>query len=234
MKTHTCNSLQSFYLALVILLTILTFSLSTTRDAKTDYDYHILKEGISTQYQTDGPIPHFSFQEKDQIKIPLETDGYIQHMTRKTEDNRRCAKAFVFEKKTYFDCTKARSPDGNISDKEWCFVDGLSSSQETRNWNYCVPIMDFDRIRLANFKALMELTKLTTKINTDISQNLGPSQKASDDLKKVKHLQEALENKINALLKTVASINDNLTKLFATKAQCDVTGYKSKCSKFYN
>jgi len=48
-----------------------------------------------------------------------------------TEDGRLCAAAFVHEGVTYFDCTSPRSPDGNLKNKEWCYVDiGVKG----RNW----------------------------------------------------------------------------------------------------
>ena len=75
---------------------------------------------------------------------------------RTTQDGRTCSQAFVQDGKTYFDCTNARSPDGQMKNKEWCYVD--LSQQGAKKWDYCKPIMDYDKVRAANVLSLKEIT----------------------------------------------------------------------------
>lgn len=74
-------NLLQIMMKIFIISIIIQVSSSNPLENK-EIDYQILKEGISTRFQTDGAIPNFSFQEKDQIKIPLEAEGYQQHMVK--------------------------------------------------------------------------------------------------------------------------------------------------------
>jgi len=132
-------------------------------------------------------------------------------------DGRLCSKQFAQDGKSYFDCTKARTPDGELSSREWCYVD--SSYNASKNWDYCIPIMDFDRVRGANNNSLKDLTKICTTINNQISTNITPAQRSLDLLNKVKSYQENLQNKINELNKSLTVINENINKLIKVKVE---------------
>jgi hypothetical protein len=81
--------------------------------------------------------------------------------------------------------------------------------------------MDDDRVRGANFNQLKDLTAKSKKINQEIIQNMAPATKSFEDLKKIKHLQEKLANRINVIMKSITIISDNITKLYKAKDQCD-------------
>jgi hypothetical protein len=134
-------------------------------------------------------------------------------------DNRLCSRQFAQDGKTYFDCTKARTPEGELSTREWCYVDATYS--DPKKWDYCVPIMDFDRVRGANNNSLKDLTKTCDTINSQISMNITPARRSLDLLKKVKSYQESLSNRINELNKKLEIINQNISKLQIAKIEGD-------------
>jgi len=134
-------------------------------------------------------------------------------------DGRLCSKQFAQDGKTFFDCTKARTPDGELSSREWCYVD--STYKTGKKWDYCIPIMDFDRVRAASNNSLKDLTKTSTSINSQISMNITPAQRSLDLLNKVKSFQDDLQNKINELNKVITVINQNIFKLIKAKQDGD-------------
>jgi hypothetical protein len=134
-------------------------------------------------------------------------------------DNRLCSKQFAQDGKTYFDCTKARTPDGDLSTREWCYVD--ASYSDPKKWDYCIPIMDYDRVRGANNNSLKDLTKSCNLINNQISMNISPAQRSLDLLNKVKSYQDSLSNRINELNKKLDIINENILKLQTAKDEGD-------------
>ena len=180
-------------------------------------------------FTSDGPVSFLSLGEKVHLQANSQTlsklDTHLnsflnsQSMRKKrmTQDGRTCSQAFVQDGKTYFDCTNARSPDGQMKNKEWCYVDSATSG--VKNWDYCKPIMDYDKVRSANVLSLKEITSDCRKLNNNISQNINPAQNALDELKRVKDGQAELDNKINLMLKEISTINNNLVNLYSTKSQ---------------
>ncbi|QOY40807.1 Fibronectin II collagen-binding/PA14 domain containing protein [Cryptosporidium parvum] len=65
---------------------------------------------------------------------------------RRTVDGRLCSAVFVQDFQTYTDCTIAKSPDGT-SGREWCYVEPQVASQGSKNWNYCLPVVNYDMLR---------------------------------------------------------------------------------------
>jgi hypothetical protein len=186
------------------------------------YEANPIKEGIYTKIKASGPIKLNSddirFQDKEEIKKLAEIENYFPKRRRKTQDGRYCAKAFVSEQKTYFDCTKAKTPDGEITDNEWCYVDEIYT--EFRNWGYCVPIMDYDRIRNAHYGTMKELVKIVNNLNTDVGQNLSPAQKSMEEIKKVKQLQTRVLKRLNHLTIKLDKVYQNLSNLEKVKGEC--------------
>lgn len=79
--------------------------------------------------------------------------------------NVKCAKAFQHNKKTYFDCTLDRTPDGQIPTKEWCYLE--KSPNTTKTWDYCREDMNYDKIRKKIQEIIKSLTEQTRKIKTE-------------------------------------------------------------------
>ena len=134
-------------------------------------------------------------------------------------DGRLCSKQFAQDGRTYFDCTKSRTPDGEQTTREWCYVD--SSYTSGKKWDYCTPIMDYDRVRGANNNSLKDLTKFCSSINSKISTNITPAQRSLDLLNKVKTYQDGVLNKINDLNKKLTIILKNIIKLNTAKHEGD-------------
>ena len=122
------------------------------------------------------------------------------------------------ESKTYFDCTKSKTPNGDLVDKEWCYVDPIYN--DGKPWGYCLPIMDYDRIRQSNLGALRLLIKLMSEINLQIGQNLAPAQQSLEEINHVQQLQKMLQTKMNEMMKNSKLVKENLDKLEKAKDQC--------------
>ena len=129
---------------------------------------------------------------------------------RYTDDGRQCAAAFVQDSVTYVDCTAARSPDGALKNKEWCYVD---FGAKGKNWGYCKPIMDYDKVREANQKYLKELTVECRKVNDELEFYVAPAEAAINDLNMVRSGQAVLDNQVNLMSREVETINNNLLNL---------------------
>lgn len=74
---------------------------------------------------------------------------------RKTLDDRKCADKFAADNETTIelDCTTKPSPDGKMTEEEWCKVD--SDQGGDPDWGFCVPNLDYDKVRM-KVKELME------------------------------------------------------------------------------
>ena len=68
-----------------------------------------------------------------------------QKRKRYTKDGRKCAENFVQDGKVYGDCTTSESPDGQIKNEEWCYVE--APEKGAKQWDYCKPVMDWDKAR---------------------------------------------------------------------------------------
>lgn len=180
-----------------------------------------------------GPLSFISLNEKESVEsklseaeiMRLETSlkemflSQLQSKKRKryTQDGRLCAAAFVQDGKTFFDCTSTRSPDGELKNREWCYVDPTQKGDKI--WDYCKPIMDYDKVREANQNLLKEITIEARKTNAEIEKFVSPAQNALDELKRVKEGQADLDNKVNLLLKDISTSNNNLANLYSIKSQ---------------
>jgi hypothetical protein len=134
---------------------------------------------------------------------------------RYTEDGRLCATAYVQDGQTFFDCTPSRSPDGQMKNKEWCYVDAKERGEKP--WNYCKPIMDYDKLREANQEEMKTISVEMRKTESEVSTNIVPSQQALDNLKKTKQGQAEIDSKINKLVKEISTLEVNMKNLFSIK-----------------
>jgi hypothetical protein len=163
---------------------------------------------------------NFSFKQiDDTVKIP-ELDGYVQKRRRKTQDNRLCARAFNQDGKSYFDCTKARTPSGEINTQEWCYVE--SGYTDKRKWDFCTPIIDYNKVRATNMQILKMLTKDIISINKEITVNITPAQRSYEDLKMVKTNQDKLVANLVEVAQKISNIDETINKLSKEKDQCDL------------
>ncbi|PFH33427.1 PA14 domain-containing protein [Besnoitia besnoiti] len=93
---------------------------------------------------------------------PLQQLTQFRKQHRRTIDGRLCAAAFVQDDQTYTDCTTARAPDGAtgkpvplesptetlpvnsfLPGGEWCYVEVQLLGKGGRDWNWCIPPIDY-------------------------------------------------------------------------------------------
>merc|ERR1712183_59938 len=65
---------------------------------------------------------------------------------RRTIDGRLCAAAFVQDRQTFTDCTATINPVGETG-REWCYVEPQVQAGDAVAWNYCAPVVDYDKLR---------------------------------------------------------------------------------------
>jgi len=117
-----------------------------------------------------------------------------------------------------------------MNNREWCYVE--SALPGSKKWDYCKPIMDYDKVRCANQDAQKLITADLEKVNSQISQNIQPAQQALDRLKKISNGQEELFKKITEIFSVLEKINLNLSKLYNTKDAWDKQEKLTKDLKF--
>ncbi|GBE58849.1 PA14 domain-containing protein, putative [Babesia ovata] len=67
---------------------------------------------------------------------------------RRTVDGNLCAAAFLEKNQIYTDCTREVAPDGT-QDREWCYHESQLTGKLERDWGFCVPPPNYERIRSA-------------------------------------------------------------------------------------
>ena len=134
---------------------------------------------------------------------------------RYTLDGRSCASAFVQDGKTYNDCTNTRSPDGQIKNQEWCYVD---PGQEGKIWDYCKPVLNYDKVREANQKFLRDVTVECRKVHDEIESKLSPAQDSLNYLESIRESQADLDNKLNIIIGDFETIKNKLDNLYGIKS----------------
>lgn len=117
-----------------------------------------------------------------------------------------------------------------MNNREWCYID--SAIPGSKKWDYCKPIMDYDKVRIANQDAQKLITSHLVKVNFQISQNIQPAQQARDSLKKISTGQEELFKKIQEIFKDLEKVNQNLSKLYNMKEAFDKEAKITKDLKF--
>lgn len=86
----------------------------------------------------------------------------------------------------YTDCTTAKSPDGKNTGKEWCYVDPKEGG--STKWAYCVPVLDFDKLRRISKQMLDNYIPELRKTIDLVQKEMGPAAKLIADFKKIGEL----------------------------------------------
>lgn len=216
---------------------------SKSKTTKINFDFNLYnnnfsKEGyILKNFHADGPLSlshpryEYSFREdpeSEAMKKYQEIENYCPKIRRKVQDGRLCAKAFVSNQKTFFDCTKTRTPDGDITESEWCYVDPMYT--DDRKWGYCEAILDYDRVRAANFGTMKELTKMVSSLSTDMEQGIYPTQRAMEEIKGIRQKQIQMSNNLNQVTKSIDRLFENLQKL--SKVSQEYSDQEKKVKEF--
>lgn len=66
---------------------------------------------------------------------------------RVTKEGKKCADTFNADNDTiiYYDCTTKPSPDGKQTEQEWCMIDPAEKPETP--WDWCEPILDYNKVR---------------------------------------------------------------------------------------
>ncbi len=114
---------------------------------------------------------------------------------------------------TYFDCTSAKSPDGKDKKQEWCYIDIYA--RDAKKWDYCKPIIDYDKVREKNQYELNVITVEARKVNAELLDLIGQAESAIRDLKAVRDGHAELDKKILLMTRATKATEYNLGNLYA-------------------
>ncbi|KFH01603.1 PA14 domain-containing protein [Toxoplasma gondii MAS] len=188
---------------------------------------------------------------------PLQQLTQFRKQHRRTVDGRLCAAAFVQDDQTYTDCTGARAPDGKAGG-EWCYVEVQLLGKGGRDWNWCIPPINYDKVRSKSREAFemkaTEAEKMIARLDGSISRVDDMLHRHSatcgsrhdsvgrqvEKIEKVlshsrsclKKVEEA-SGKIGALEKDIIAIQNDIAtsrrRLFAQPENCEtVPGYEDE------
>jgi len=131
---------------------------------------------------------------------------------RYTKGGKLCASVFVQDKITYFDCTAAKSPDGKNEKKEWCYIDIYARAGKT--WDYCKPIIDYDKVREKNQYQLNVITVEARKVNSELLELINEADNYIRELKHVRDGHAELDKQILQIIKSTKALEYNLNYLY--------------------
>jgi hypothetical protein len=146
----------------------------------------------------------------------LAMEASLRAKRRITESGTYCAALFKVNGRTFEDCTTEVDAQVPIRNKEWCYIDNPKPGEKT--WDYCRPIMDYDKVREANQNEIKEIIVNIRKAEKELETLLQDGQRALDELRRVKEGQADVEAKINNLMKEQTTLNNNLQNLYNLKA----------------
>jgi DNA repair ATPase RecN len=162
----------------------------------------------------------FSLKELESSKLNSLEMSKIKQVAKRSKkrytiEQQPCSSVFKQEGDYFFDCTNTKAPDGSLTEKEWCYIDSPEAGGKT--WDYCSPIMDFDKIREANQKKMANVASEAKKLAETIIKNTKPAQEALDKLKEVKEEQQKISSDIGDFAKEINSIKNSIQNLFGQK-----------------
>ena len=145
---------------------------------------------------------------------------------RYTLEQKPCATSFKHDGKFYFDCTDHKAPDGSVSSREWCYLDSPELGGKT--WDFCVQIIDFDKVREANQEIMATTSQNAKKLIEQIKGSLGPAGESLNKFNKLKDSQQKIGVEISNFVSESTNISSGLENLFNKK---NIWGsIETKCS----
>ena len=102
-----------------------------------------------------------------------------------------------------------------MKNQDWCYV--ADTKPGGRNWDYCKPIMDYDKVREETQKMLKDISIKALKADLNIKQNIVPAKNALDELNNLKNDQAKLDTDIATQKKIISNINTNLASLKSSR-----------------
>lgn len=140
---------------------------------------------------------------------------------RKLQDGRDCALAFVQEGKTYTDCTFTKSPDGRMTGQEWCYAESSQSTNDFPSWGYCIPILNYDKVREKTRDLIYEILPEIRKVEEIVAGEMVPCVSTLDRIEKIETQQGENDYKSAVLLSNVEEIEHRFQNLLGLKSKCE-------------
>merc|ERR1712032_346628 len=161
-----------------------------------------------------------SMKELDTLKLSSMDMSRIKNGAKRakkryTTDQEPCSPVFKQDGDYYFDCTNTKAPDGSQTKKEWCYIENPEVGGKT--WDYCSPIMDFDKVREENQRLIANVASDAKKLSDKIKEDTKPAQDALDKLKDVKEEQQKLSSDVSDFAKEINSIKNSVQNFFGEK-----------------
>jgi len=187
----------------------------------------------SKSWDINGPLSFIELESKNNLSENNQANSELQNLIelelknrfssqffngrkrRYTEDGRLCAAAFSQNGQTFYDCTSTRSPDGQLKNREWCYV---NPGEKGTKWGYCKPVMNYDKVREANQRYLKLVTSECRKVHDEIESFIAPAEDILNELKKIIRNHADLDNKVNLIVRQVQTIKSNVMNLYSIKS----------------
>ena len=142
--------------------------------------------------------------------------------TRKLQDGRDCASVFVQDGRTYTDCTISKSPDGRMTGREWCYADMTQKgSGGYPAWGYCVPILNYDKVREKARIMISETIPEIRKVSEIVNSATQPCGETIDIVEKIEKKQGANDMRSTVMDKKLGDLERRFQNLLALKAKCE-------------
>lgn len=120
------------------------------------------------------PVPGYKAEEgKAQEE---EEDDLMYYLTqyraraRRTVEGNLCASAFVEKNQIYTDCTKEIAPDGT-QDREWCYHESQLNGKLERDWGFCEPPLNYEKIRRAVITKIQEKVEQAQELKETLNKH---------------------------------------------------------------
>lgn len=148
-------------------------------------------------------------QVSSQIQIML--NSQLGKKRRYTDDGRTCATGFVQNKQTYTDCTTTKTPDGEDSNKEWCYVN--AKEKGSKSWDFCKPNMNYDSLRKTNQEMIGEIGVKIRQENNQLSRQNLSAQSSLGKFDQNKKATEVFQLKVSELSSKINTLSQRVQSL---------------------
>jgi hypothetical protein len=124
---------------------------------------------------------------------------------------------------SYSDCTKDKTPDGTLANREWCFIEDYHTGVSgKRSWDYCAAYLDFNKIREYSLELRKKYSDEVFKTTARIATNIKPAENVTVKLALAKQAHIELNKNINGLFSKIRDIGMTVMKLYKSKETWEV------------
>ncbi len=148
---------------------------------------------------------------ENKLKLEFFSKLTTKGKKRYTIDNKLCKNPFKHNNDFFFDCINTETPDKSQTGKEWCYID--SPKEGDKIWEFCIPILDYDKLRENVQKQLKNISIEAEKLTDEVRKVHNPAQNALDELRKIKDSQTLVSTKLAELSKDIENLSYDLNNL---------------------